>query len=190
MHYPFWILGLVYISQFEVFVLGCLRGASSNIDRASKSLADHSSHSDYQVTELAKVRSLNRADEIVSFTNFRARQGTNYYGRIIVPWEKEGWSITLRSMWDEKHFTTPMWVFVRRAGLPKKTHWDKTSISFISRQYSQIILDNIQAGAYWVLFEPLVPMLNVTVAISILPDEKDMQSADFFQRGVSVKRLP
>ena len=47
--------------------------------------------------------------------------------RLMVPWStKDSWIMEVRAHWSQQFSSTPLWLYIKRAGLPSTTNFDKT----------------------------------------------------------------
>eukprot|EP00095_Tigriopus_kingsejongensis_P006402 maker-scaffold1351_size46012-snap-gene-0.15 protein:Tk06402 transcript:maker-scaffold1351_size46012-snap-gene-0.15-mRNA-1 annotation:"hypothetical protein" len=139
---------------------------------------------------IAQIHQLNQAEDLISVAKIPAIRGEPLYGRITIPWERAGWSLTIRAQWEAQLFTTPLWMYLKYAALPTQSIWDQTSISYVSRRYSQTRVEDVQSGSYYLLVEPLLNVRNLTLIVSLLPNEEDMRTPDFLATGASLPNDP
>ena len=47
--------------------------------------------------------------------------------RLMVPWStEESWTLEVLAYWSGEFSSTPLWLYIKRAGLPSTTDFDKT----------------------------------------------------------------
>jgi hypothetical protein len=173
----------IYFLGFDIIhVDGCLggQGQQQEFNRNSRGPDDTSTTI---TTTRFHVIKLNTEDSVyASRSNIRAKQGDQIYARLFVPWYRDGtsdWTLTLMASWTKRHYTTPLWLFIKKTGLPTTTNFDKTSISFISRKFSRIRIEGATPGQYYVMLEALTDLSNVTLTVSVMPTASLNDDLDF-----------
>lgn len=105
--------------------------------------------------------------------NLYATKGQILYGRLMVPWStEESWTLEVLAYWSGEFYSTPLWLYIKRAGLPSTTDFDKTGVSFVSRKYSRIRVYEARPGPYFVMVEALQDIRNVTLEVNVFGEEK------------------
>jgi len=93
--------------------------------------------------------------------------------RLMVPWStEESWTLEVLAYWSGEFSSTPLWLYIKRAGLPSTTDFDKTGVSFVSRKYSRIRVYEARPGPYFIMVEPLQDIRNVTIEVNVFAEEK------------------
>lgn len=96
------------------------------------------------------------------------------YGRVEVPYEmSHGFTLTVATHWRRRRYNTPIWMYVRKTGLPSSSDWDKKSISFVSRKLARIRMESPDPGIYFVMIRGVEDRDEATddlsVTVSLLP---------------------
>jgi len=118
-----------------------------------------------------KIFSLNRQGETASVRpNFSTRSGQSIYGRLSVPWSStEFWTLEVLAHWSDYYPSTPLWLYIKKNGLPSTTDFDKTGVSFTSRQFSRIRLHEAEPGGnYFVMVEAMQNIRNLTLEMKLI----------------------
>lgn len=161
---------LLTLSLFaQILVFGCLPDLEPYNGRQGRSRM-LSKENDIRVN-VNKVYSLNRQGETVSVRpNFSARSGQSIYGRLSVPWSStEIWTLEVLAHWSDYYPSTPLWLYIKRNGLPSTTNFDKTGVSFTSRQFSRIRIHEAEPGGnYFVMVEAMQNIRNLTLEMKLI----------------------
>jgi len=75
--------------------------------------------------------------------------------------------------WSGHFTTTPLWLYIKRAGLPSTNDYDRTGVSFVSRQFSRVRVHDAEAGPYFIMVEALRDLRNVTLELNILGHQEE-----------------
>jgi len=182
---------LLTLSVFApILVFGCL---PEPYRRQSRSRIFNK---DNDVTvNVEKVFSLNRQGETVSIRpNLNARQGQSIYGRLSVPWSSpsETWTLEVLAHWSDYYPSTPLWLYIKRNGLPTTTDFDKTGVSFTSRQFSRVRLHEAEpGGTYFVMVEAMQDIRNLTMEMKLINDQQEQEnSRRIFNQNSNNQRIP
>lgn len=126
------------------------------------------------VRRLGRFYEFNSEDEPFAVTrNLRLYRGENIYGRITVPWTRSDWTLSVSAFWSDDHYSTPMWVFIKKSGLASNSDFDKVSISFRRQKVSRLRVENAEPGSYTIMIEGISDDSRVTVVVSVLPSDAD-----------------
>lgn len=123
---------------------------------------------------IGKIFNLNQGEVAAVRPNLSARQGQTIYGRLTVPWSSEEiWTLEVMAHWSGPFRSSPLWLYIKRNGLPSTSDFDKTGVSFVSRQYARIRIDEAQPGPYFVMVEALQDIRNVTLEVRIVGNKEE-----------------
>jgi len=177
---------LLTLSVFaQILVFGCFPDPSRRQSR-SRIL---NNENDIRIN-VEKIFSLNRDGETNSIRpNLSARQGQTIYGRLSVPWSSSAdWTLEVYAHWSGYYPSTPLWLYLKKNGLPSTTDFDKTGISFTSRQFSRVRLHEAEAGEYFVMVEAMQDIDNLTMEVKLINNQQDesMRSSFAWPRRLSV----
>lgn len=169
---------LLTLSLFaQILVFGCLPDLEPYNGRQGRSKIFRKEN-DLRVN-VDKVFQLNRQGETVSVRpNFSARSGQSIYGRLSVPWSStEFWTLEVLAHWSDYYPTTPLWLYIKKNGLPSTTDFDKTGVSFTSRQFSRIRIHEAEPGGnYFVMVEAMQNIRNLTLEMKLIdPTQQEVQ---------------
>jgi len=132
------------------------------------------SFSSTRTNEVGKIFTLNQGEVSAVKPNLSTRRGQTIYGRLTVPWSSEEiWTLEVMAHWTGPYRTSPLWLYIKRNGLPSTTDFDKTGVSFVSRQYARIRVDEAQPGPYFVMVEALQDIRNVTLEVKIVGNRQE-----------------
>lgn len=121
--------------------------------------------------------------------NLYASKGQILYGRLMVPWStKDSWIMEVRAHWSQQFSSTPLWLYIKRAGLPSTTDFDKTGVSFVSRKYSRIRVYEAHPGPYFVMIEALQDIRNITLEVDIFSEQPEKSRSRGTHNGTPVWR--
>jgi len=122
-----------------------------------------------RTNEIGKIFTLNHGEVSAVRPNLSTRRGQTIYGRLTVPWSSEqDWTLEVMAHWTGPYRTSPLWLYIKRDGLPSTSDFDKTGVSFVSRQYARIRVDEAQPGPYFVMVEAMQDIRNVTLEVNIV----------------------
>ena len=58
--------------------------------------------------------------------NFGIRiNSINCSSRLEIPWDSVDWTMTITALWEEKKYSTPLWMYLKKSGLPDEDDFDK-----------------------------------------------------------------
>jgi len=166
---------LLTLSIFaQILVFGCLPEPYKRQGRSRIFTKEN----DIEVN-VNKVFSLNRHGETVSIRpNLSARSGQSIYGRLSVPWSSSStWTLEVLAHWSDYYPSTPLWLYIKKNGLPSTTDFDKTGVSFTSRQFSRIRLHKAEpGGTYFVMVEAMENIRNLTLEMKLIDTNQQEES--------------
>lgn len=87
-----------------------------------------------------------------------------------MPWSStEIWTLEVLAHWSDYYPSTPLWLYIKRNGLPSTTDFDKTGVSFTSRQFSRIRIHEAEPGGnYFVMVEAMQNIRNLTLEMKLI----------------------
>lgn len=133
----------------------------NNLDVPSSSTRPQVSH------QIRRVHQLNSEGDALAVTRLRAFQGEFIYGRIEVAHSQRGMTLTVTAVWETNAFTSPLWLYSRKAYLPTSRRHDKTGVSFVSRKYARLRYDAASSGTYFVMVESIDDVGDFSFVVSI-----------------------
>lgn len=149
------------------------RPSTAIAERSDKVRSKYTHHKKF----IGKIHQLNSGHELVALTpNIRAYEGEFVFGRLTVPWTQREWRLTVSAFWTNHFYTTPLWIYLKRSNIPSPSNFDKASISFLSRKYSRVRLEDARPGSYYIMLEPLVDLHNITIGVSLIPPRQSSGS--------------
>jgi len=176
---------LLTISVFaQILVFGCLpepyRGRQSRSRIFNTDV----------IINVEKIFPLNRGNETISLTpNLSAEQGKPIYGRLIVPKSSKSWTLEVLAHWSNHYPSTPLWLYIKKDRLPTTSDFDKTGVSFTSRQFSRIRVHEAEpGGVYFVMVEAMQDIDNLTMEMKLINNqpEESLRSNFAWPRRISV----
>jgi len=154
---------------------GCLANGGrreSTIDSVTRASIEKTLGRMYDFLTLEDIHSeKNEAYAIVKDVYVTNRKAA--YGRVEVPYEmSHGFTLTLAAHWRRRRYNTPIWMYVRKTGLPSSSNWDKKSISFVSRKLARIRMESPDPGIYFVMIRGVEEQStdDLRVTVSLLPN--------------------
>jgi len=104
--------------------------------------------------------------------NFRIQKGKEIFGSLIVPRlnsnDVEISTLEFVARWSASFSSTPLWLYIKKDKLPTKNDFDKTGVSFTSRQFSRLRLYQPEAGSYFIMVEALKDITSLTFEAKLI----------------------
>lgn len=161
-----------------------LEGCLNNFEPYSRQSRANTFERPYtQVTSSNTIVTLNGGELSSVRPNLYTTKGQILYGRLMVPWSSdESWTLEVLAHWSGQFSSTPLWLYIKRAGLPSTTDFDKTGVSFVSRSYSRIRVYEARPGPYFVMLEALQDIRNVTLEVNVFSEQPEVTRSQSWRR--------
>lgn len=143
------------------------RRHSSTTDGSTSTRVDLGRLYDFLTTD--DIHADNQAFAIVKNVHVTNRKAA--YGRIDVPYGmSHGFTLTVAAHWRRRRYNSPVWMYLRKTGLPTQSDWDKKSISYVSRKLVRIVVRSPDPGVYFVMIRGVQEESDVSISVSLLPN--------------------
>jgi len=186
---------LLIISSLAWVSYGCFPEPYKRQSRArSFDVAGGGSRSS-SINDIGRIFTLNSGEAATSVRpNLSAYQGQAIFGRLIVPWPTSAakiWTLEVLAYWSEHFNSAPLWLFIKKDGIPSTTDFDKSGISFTSRGFSRIRLHEAEPGSYFVMVEAMQDIRNLTMEVNLIntdsqAEESMRSSSSYWPRRISI----
>jgi len=160
---------LILVNLIPYKVGGCL-SQQKNIARRSNGRLEISLGRHYEFLTFDDVGSSGM--EAFSITKgVYVSNTTPVYGRVEVPYEMSGggFVLTVGAHWRRRRSNSPVWLYIKKSGLPSVSSWDNKSVSYVSRKYARLRLNTPTPGVYYVMIRGDADESDLTVTASLLP---------------------